>query len=70
MVEYKIYIYKEPAFSSIVFHSAKVNEKKLESELNSFAKQGWKVKTMEKEMRRTGLFWSREAFIFVLEREK
>ena len=70
MKEYKVFIYAESAFSSILFNSAKVNPRRLTEALNKEAKEGWVVKTMERENRRTALFFSREAFLFVLERDK
>ncbi|MCR5506925.1 MAG: DUF4177 domain-containing protein [bacterium] len=69
MVEYKVFVFKESAFSSLVFGSAIVNEKKLEKALNELANQGWVVKSMQREQHRTGLFFSREAFLFILERK-
>ncbi len=36
--------------------------------LSSYLREGWEVKTMSVERRRTALFWSREAYLFVLER--
>lgn len=36
--------------------------------LSSYTREGWEVKTMSVERRRTALFWSREAYLFVLER--
>ncbi len=34
--------------------------------LSSYTREGWEVKTMSVERRRTALFWSREAHLFVL----
>lgn len=70
MKEYKVYIYSESVFSSIFFNGGKVSPERLSKALNNLAEEGWTVKTMEKENRRTFLFFSREAFIFVLERDK
>ncbi len=70
MKEYKIFIYKEPIFTSVFLSNGKVDPLKMSRELNMMALEGWEVKTMEREHRRTMLFFSREAFIFVLEREK
>jgi len=70
MVEYKVYVYKEPIISSIIFHNSTIDTVELENTLNNFAKQGWRVKTMEREIHRTLLFWAREAFIFILEHDK
>ena len=70
MKEYKVFIYKESTVSSILFNGGKVDEKKLEIELNRLAMEGWEVKTIERENRRTLLFHSREAMVIILEREK
>lgn len=70
MKEYRVFLYTEGMFSSIFLNGGKVDPIRLSNALNYFAKEGWQVKTMERENRRTLLFFSREAFIFVLEREK
>ena len=70
MKEYKVYIYKESTISSLLFNGGKVDEQKLEWELNRLAAQGWEVKTIERENRRTLLFHTREAMVIILEREK
>lgn len=70
MKEYKIYLYSESVFSSIFFNGGKINPERLTRELNSFAEEGWTVKAVERENRRTMLFYSRESFMFVLERDK
>lgn len=70
MKEYKIFLYSESVFSSLFFNGGKVDTDKLTKALNKQASEGWQVKTMEKENRRTFLFFSREAFLFVLERDK
>ena len=70
MKEYKVFIYKEPVFTSLFFNNGKVDPVKMARELNLLAAEGWQVKTMEREQRRALLFFSREAFIFIMEREK
>ena len=70
MKEYKIFLYTENIFTSIFFNGGKVNPEKLTQSLNQQAKQGWEVKALQRENRRTFLFFSREAFVFVLERNK
>ena len=69
MKEYKVIIYQEDMVSSFFLGSAKVNPVKFTKFLNHNAKQGWRVVTMEREMRRMMLFWEREAFLVILERE-
>lgn len=70
MLEYKVHIYSESTFSTIFLGSGKVNPKRLTNELNYLAKEGWEVVSMERENRRTALFFSREAFLFILKRQK
>ncbi len=70
MKEYKVILYAEGIISSILLGSAKINPEKLTNALNDYAQQGWQVKTMEKEIRRTFLFFARETLVFVLERDK
>lgn len=70
MKEYKVFLYTEGVLSSLFLNGGKVNPLRLTNILNDMAKEGWEVKTMERENRRTLLFFSREAFIFVLERNK
>ena len=69
MKEYKVFLYTEGIFSSIFFNEGKVDPVKLTNALNMQAAQGWHVKTMEREKRRTLLFFSREAFVFILEKD-
>ncbi len=70
MKEYKVVLYAEGLFSSIFLASGKVNPAKLTEALNAYASEGWEVKTMEKELRRTFLFFTRETLVFILERNK
>lgn len=67
--EYKVAIYREPLLGSIFLQGSKVNPVKYSEFLNKNATEGWKVKTMERESRRELLFFKREAFITILERE-
>ncbi|HGS7018875.1 DUF4177 domain-containing protein [Klebsiella variicola] len=46
----------------------KADPDKMSQFLSSYTREGWEVKTMSVERRRTALFWSREAYLFVLER--
>lgn len=68
--EYKVVIYREGALGSIFLAGSKVNPLKFSEFLNRNAEQGWKVVTMERETRRLLLFFSREAFLVVMERQK
>ena len=68
-VEYKVTVYREPLLGSIFLGGAKVNPVRFAEFLNRSAKEGWRVITTEREVRRTYLFFKREAFISILERE-
>jgi hypothetical protein len=67
--EYKTVIYQEPLLGSILLGEAKVDPERFTDFLNRNAAQGWRVRTMERENRRALLFFNREAFLVVLERE-
>ncbi|MDX1922633.1 MAG: DUF4177 domain-containing protein [Alphaproteobacteria bacterium] len=69
MREYKVVVYREPLLGSLLLGESKVNPVKFSEFLNSNAKEGWRVITMEREKRRELLLFSREAFLVVLERE-
>ncbi|MGR8978475.1 MAG: DUF4177 domain-containing protein [Gammaproteobacteria bacterium] len=69
MKEYKVVIYQEGIFGSLLLGSSKVDPVKFSAFLNLNARQGWRVVTMEKDIRRLLLFWQREAFIVIMERE-
>lgn len=68
--EYKVVLYREGALGSIFLAGSKVNPLKFSEFLNKNAAQGWKVVTMQRESRRLLLFFSREAFLVVMERQK
>ena len=65
--ECRVVIYKEGLLGSL-FCEAKADPDKMSQFLSSYTREGWEVKTMSVERRRTALFWSREAYLFVLER--
>lgn len=69
MKEYKAIIYREPLLGSMFLGGAKVNPEKYTKFLNMHAKEGWRVITIERESRRELLFFKREAFITILEKE-
>lgn len=68
MLEYKVVIYREGVLSSFLFGSAKVDPVRFSDFLNKHAREGWRVVTMDKDMRRMLLFWKRESFVVVMER--
>lgn len=70
MKEYKVVIYQEGALSSLVFVTANSNADKFSAFLNNIAQEGWRVITMQKDIRRLFLFWQREAYLIVMERDR
>lgn len=70
MKEYKVVIYQEGMLGSLLLGQSKVNPVKFTHFLNSNAKEGWRVVTMEKDIRRMLLVFSREAYVVIMEREK
>ncbi|WP_406914272.1 DUF4177 domain-containing protein [Klebsiella aerogenes] len=66
--ECRVVIYKEELLGSMFFGEAKADPDKMSRFLTEYTQQGWEVKTMAVERRRSALFWSREAYLFVLER--
>jgi hypothetical protein len=68
IVEYKVIIYREGLLGSIFLAGSKVDPERFSDFLNRNARDGWRVVTMERESRRTLGFWSREAFMVILER--
>lgn len=69
MKTYKVIIYQEGGLSSFIFGSAKVKPEKMTAMINEEAEKGWRVVAVEKEMRRMGLLWQREAFLIILEKD-
>lgn len=67
--EYKVILYREGMLGSLFLGSSKVDPLRFTEFLNRNAADGWRVVTMEKETRRMLLFFEREAFLVVLERE-
>ena len=68
-MEYKVVIYQEGMLGSLLLGSSKVDPVRFTEFLNANAAQGWRVQTMEKDIRRMLLFWKREAFLVILGRE-
>jgi hypothetical protein len=65
---YKVVIYQEGLLGSMFLGGSKVDPIKFGEFLNRNAREGWRVKTMEKDMRRAMLFWKREAYVVIMER--
>ena len=70
MKEYKVVIYREGILGSLFLGESKVDPDRFTEFLNAQAAEGWRVITMEKEIRRMLLVSSREAYLVVLERDK
>jgi hypothetical protein len=70
MKQYKVVIYQEGMLGSLFLGASKVDPERFAEFLNENAAQGWRVVTMEKDIRRMLLFWSREAYLVVMERER
>ena len=67
--EYKVVIYRESMLGSLFLGGSKVDPIKFTEFLNRNGAEGWEVKTMERESRRMLLFFDREAFLVVMQRE-
>ncbi len=70
MKQYKVIIYREGIFGSILLGASKVDPERFSEFLNYHAEDGWRVISLEREERRTMLFFKREAFLVVLEKER
>ena len=68
--EYKVILYREGMLGSLLLGSSKVDPERFSEFLNRNAAQGWRVITMEREERRMLLFFTRESFLVVMERDK
>lgn len=68
-MEYKVVVYQEGLLGSLILGGSKVNPVRFSEFLNLNAKEGWRVVTMEKDIRRMLLFWKREAYVVVMGRE-
>ena len=69
MKEYKVVIYQEGMLGSLVLGASKVNPLRFTEFLNRNAREGWRVVTMEKDIRRMLLLWRREAYMVVMEKD-
>ena len=66
--EYKVAVYRENLLGSLFLGGSKVDPLKFTEFLNRNGEDGWEVVTMEREIRRMLLFFSREAFLTVMKR--
>jgi hypothetical protein len=69
MKKYKVVLYQEGMLGSLILGSSKVDPVRFSKFLNENAKEGWRVVTMEKDIRRMFLFWNREAYLVVMEKD-
>ncbi|PIE74228.1 MAG: DUF4177 domain-containing protein [Deltaproteobacteria bacterium] len=69
LMQYKVVIFQEGILSSFLFGTAKLNPVRFTNFLNELAQDGWRVVTMEKDVRRMLLFWRREAYVVILEKQ-
>ena len=67
-MEYKVVIYQEGILGSLLLGGSKVDPIRFSEFLNVQAQQGWRVQTMEKDIRRMLLFFKREAYVVVMGR--
>lgn len=70
MKEYKAVIYREGILGSLFLGQSKVDPERFTEFLNEYAADGWRVITLEREIRRMLLVSSREAYLVVLERDR
>ena len=68
--EYKVAVYREGMLGSLFLGGSKVDPLKFSDFLNKNGEEGWEVVTMEREIRRMLLFFSREAFMVIMKRAK
>jgi hypothetical protein len=68
--EYKVAIYRESMLGSLFLGGSKVDPLKFSEFLNANGQDGWEVITMEREIRRMLLFFSREAFLVIMKRAR
>lgn len=66
--EYKVIRVSESGLATILFGASVLPMKKLEKELNHYAKDGWQVVFQTIEHQRYLLFWTRESMIVTLGR--
>lgn len=69
MKQYKVVIYQEGMLGSLLLGASKVDPVRFTDFLNKNAAQGWRVVTMEKDIRRMLLLWRREGYVVVMERD-
>jgi len=66
MFEYHTVVYKEGSMNTM--SSRNVNPAKFSKILNHYAKEGWRLRAVEKDSQRTLFGRIREAYLLILER--
>ena len=69
MIEALVINYNESALSTLFWGSYKVDIERLTSYLNTYLKEGFSIKAVQREERRMFLFFKRDAFIIFLEKK-
>ncbi len=69
MKQYKSVIYQEGMLGSLFLGASKIDPVRFTDFLNTHAAQGWRVITMEKDIRRMLLLWKREAYVVIMEKD-
>lgn len=69
MKNYKVVIFQERGLATLLLGAGKMDPMKFADFLNIHAAEGWRVVTVEKEIRRAFLFWKREAMVCILEKD-
>jgi len=67
-MEYKVVIYREGLLGSLLLGASKINPVKFSEFLDLNAREGLRVTTMEKDIRRLLLGWRREGDVVVMAR--
>lgn len=69
MKEYKVIVYREGMFGTLIFGASKIDPERFTDFLNEHAGQGWKVIAVERDIARMLLVSKRETYLVVLERD-
>lgn len=69
MKEYKVIVYREGMFGTLIFGASKIDPERFTDFLNEHARQGWKVIAVERDIARMLLVSKRETYLVVLERD-
>lgn len=67
--QYKVVIYREGFLGSLMFGASKINPVRFSEFLNKNAADGWQVVTMDKDIQRLLIFFRREAYVVILEKD-